>query len=37
LLRLTRLGEEAVEWKADTLEIAAPGQDALVLRMLPRA
>jgi len=37
LARLTRAGEEALEWQAETLELAAPGQDAVVLRMLPPA
>jgi beta-galactosidase len=35
LVRLTRLGEDALERKGDILEIPVPGQDALVLRMLP--
>ena len=37
LRRLTRAGEEALDWEGETLELAAPGQDAVVLRMLPPA
>jgi hypothetical protein len=37
LLRLTRLGEAALDMNGEILEIAAPGQDAVVLRMLQRA
>jgi beta-galactosidase len=37
LTRLTQAGEETLAWNADNLELAAPGQDAVVLRMLPDA
>lgn len=36
LARLTSIGEEALERKGDIMEIAAPAQDTLVLRMLPQ-
>ncbi len=35
LSRLTRTGEEALEWGGETLELAVPDQEAVVLRMLP--
>jgi beta-galactosidase len=37
LARLTQAGEETLAWQADNLELAVPGQDAVVLRMLPGA
>jgi hypothetical protein len=37
LVHLTQAGEEALAWQADTLELTVPGQDAVVLRMLPGA
>jgi beta-galactosidase len=36
LVRLTLLGEQPLEINSEILEIAMPGQDAVVLRMLPR-
>jgi beta-galactosidase len=34
LVRLTQSGEEPLAWAADTLRLAVPAQDAVVLRML---